>query len=78
MISPDEVNLRVFERGSGETLACGSGACAAAAIGHKLGLLNNNVKLNLLGGVLNIHLADNGHAIMTGPAEFSYTGELEL
>jgi len=78
MITPDEVKLRVFERGAGETLACGSGACAAAAIGHKLGLLSNNVKLNLLGGILNVYLPDNGHAIMTGPAEFSFSGEIEL
>jgi len=78
MLSPDEIKLRVFERGSGETLACGSGACATVAMGHKLGLLSNNVKVNLLGGVLQVEISDSGHAIMTGPAEFSFTGEIEL
>ena len=78
MINPNEINLRVYERGAGETLACGSGACAAVAMGNHLGLLENRVKAHLLGGDLDIELTKEQHAVMTGPAEFSFTGEIEL
>lgn len=78
MISPSDVKLRVYERGSGETLACGSGACAAVAMGQKLGLLCDDVTVQLLGGTLNIHHKEGATVMMTGAAEFSFTGEITL
>jgi diaminopimelate epimerase len=78
MLSPNEVNLRVYERGAGETLACGSAACASVAMGHRLGLLERNVTVHLPGGDLLIELSDADNVIMTGPAEFCFTGEVEI
>ncbi len=78
MISPNEIKLRVYERGAGETMACGSGACAAAAMGQNLGLLCDNVEVHLPGGPLHIQRTDNGNVLMTGAAEFSFTGEIQL
>lgn len=75
----NEFALRVFERGSGETIACGSGACAAAVAGIRLGLLDNSVSAHLRGGDLSISWAGEGQPIMmTGPAETVYTGVIEL
>jgi len=71
--------LRVFERGVGETIACGSGACAAAIVGMQLGLLDNQVTAHLSGGDLAISWAGEGQpAMMTGPAQSVFTGEIEL
>lgn len=78
MISPSEVKLRVYERGAGETMACGSGACAAVAIGQQLGLLCEDVTVHLLGGDLQIYREEQGNVMMTGAAEFSFTGEIML
>ena len=73
------VRLRVFERGAGETLACGSGACAAAVAGRMRGLLNERVEVELPGGRLTIEWPGEGKpVIMTGPAEFVFDGELDL
>ncbi len=72
-------SLRVFERGSGETIACGSGACAAAVAGMQLGLLENSVTAHLRGGDLQIQWeGSNQPVMMTGPATTVYTGEIEL
>ncbi len=70
------VRMRVWERGAGETQACGTGACAVACVTHRLGLTENDVTIKLLGGDLNIRLADNGHVFMTGEAVTVFTGEL--
>lgn len=79
IISRDEIKLRVFERGVGETLACGSGACAAVAIGILQGLLNKKVKVNLPGGFLYISWDGvNTPLYMTGPAEHVYDGIIKL
>ncbi len=78
MISPSEIKLRVYERGAGETMACGSGACAAVAIGQQLGLLCEDVTVHLLGGDLQIYREGQGNVMMTGAAEFSFTGEIML
>ncbi len=78
MISPSEVKLRVYERGAGETMACGSGACAAVAIGQQLGLLCEEVFVHLLGGDLQIYREEQSNVMMTGAAEFSFTGEITL
>ena len=75
----DDINLRVFERGSGETIACGSGACAAVAAGIANGLLENNVTAHLTGGDLQIEWAGEGSPVMmTGPANTSFEGEITL
>lgn len=76
IINSHEIYLRVFERGAGETLACGTGACAAVAIGRNWGLLDNDVAVNLPGGRLQIQWPDVDAAIwMTGPAEIVFIGE---
>ncbi|MDE6559137.1 MAG: diaminopimelate epimerase, partial [Muribaculaceae bacterium] len=63
------VEMRVWERGSGETLACGTGACATAVAGILTGLLDRHVLVKLLGGTLEIEWnRENGHVYMTGPA----------
>lgn len=79
VISQDEISLRVFERGAGETQACGSGACAAVAVGINQGLLNPKVKVNLLGGSLTIEWQGEGHSLyMAGAAEQVYEGNIHL
>jgi diaminopimelate epimerase len=70
--------LRVYERGTGETLACGSGACAAAAVGLRLGVFQDAVTLELRGGTLELSWAgDDAPVFMTGPAATVFEGELE-
>jgi diaminopimelate epimerase len=79
VINPGEIKLRVFERGTGETLACGSGACAAVAVGRNLGLLNEKVIAHLRGGDLVIKWPMEGQTVlMRGPAETVYEGAIEL
>ena len=79
IISKDEINLRVYERGAGETLACGTGACAAVVAGRLRGLLNDKVKVNLPGGSLRIEWLDESSPVMmTGPAEFVFHGQIKL
>jgi len=71
------IQLRVYERGAGETQACGTGACAAVAVGIKRGLLDNEVKVELHGGVLTIHWEGDGRSLfMTGPACSVYKGQI--
>lgn len=78
IMSRDEIKLRVYERGAGETLACGTGACAAVAAGHQWGLLSDEVKVALRGGQLSIHWAGPGKPmLMTGPATHVFDGEIE-
>lgn len=73
------VRLRVFERGSGETLACGSGACAASVVGIEQGLLASPVSVELPGGLLIIEWQGRGHPIyMKGPAKTVFEGTIEL
>ncbi|MCP4011029.1 MAG: diaminopimelate epimerase [Proteobacteria bacterium] len=77
-VSEAEINLRVFERGVGETRACGSGACAAVVAGHRLGLLSGRVQVNLSGGSLQIDYAGEGEPVfLCGPATTVYHGNLE-
>jgi diaminopimelate epimerase len=78
VISKNEINLRVWERGTGETLACGSGACAAVAGGVRRGLLSNKVLVHLPGGDLQIEIIENGDIMMTGPVMIVFTGVIEL
>jgi diaminopimelate epimerase len=73
------IRLRVYERGVGETLACGSGACAAVAVGRRWGLLDERVKVSLPGGDLVIEWPEESRPVwMTGPAFSVYEGEIEL
>ncbi len=73
------IRLRVYERGSGETLACGTGACAAVVSGILRGLLDSPVRVDTRGGTLSIAWAGEGSPVfMTGPAETVFEGEIEL
>lgn len=73
------VEMRVWERGSGETLACGTGACAVAAASILNGLTEDQVTVKLIGGDLRIRWdKESGHIFMTGPAAVVYDGEIDL
>lgn len=72
----NEVEMRVWERGSGETMACGTGACATAVAAIAKGLTDRDVTVHLLGGDLRITLDDRGHVLMTGPATTVFHGEV--
>lgn len=79
IIDAHQIKLRVFERGAGETLACGTGACAAVVSGIRRGLLASPVKVQTRGGELSIAWAGNTSAVMlTGPAVTVFEGEIEL
>ncbi|MBS0358154.1 MAG: diaminopimelate epimerase [Proteobacteria bacterium] len=79
VINPSHIRLRVYERGVGETLACGSGACAAVAVGQTLRLLDQQVTVDLLGGTLEISWKGNQNPIMMkGSAERVYSGAIEI
>ncbi|MET0506071.1 MAG: diaminopimelate epimerase [Luteibacter sp.] len=76
-LGPDRIRLRVHERGSGWTQACGTGACAAAAVAQALGLAGPVVGVELPGGTLTIEWHGPGHTLwMTGPAAFVFEGEV--
>ena len=75
ILNENKIQMRVWERGAGITLACGSGACAAVYAGMKKNLLSNNVEVILAKGSLHI-LIQNDMAIMTGPAEISFKGTI--
>lgn len=79
IISRTEVNLRVYERGAGETRACGTGACGAIVAGRLQGLLDNCVTVHLPGGDLEIQWPGKGQSvIMTGPATTVFEGQIFL
>lgn len=79
VIDRKAVKLRVYERGAGETLACGSGACAAVVIGIEQKLLDKDVVVELPGGQLKIHWQGRDHPVfMTGPATSVFEGSIEL
>lgn len=74
-VAADAIALRVWERGVGETQACGTGACAAMAVLRRRGLVNDRVSVRLPGGTLDIQWQGSGHPLwMTGPASFSFEG----
>jgi diaminopimelate epimerase len=76
VIGKDKLRLRVWERGVGETRACGSGACAAAVAAARRGLTGRKVEVVLTGGSLFLDWRDNGHVEMTGPVATAFTGTL--
>lgn len=79
VVNRHQARLRVYERGSGETLACGSGACAAAVVGIEQGLLESPVDVELPGGHLTINWQGRGFPVMMqGPAVTVFEGEIEL
>lgn len=79
VVSPQEINLRVYERGSGETLACGTGACAAVVAGRLRNLLDSKVRVNLPGGSLTIEWQGEGHSVlMSGPAATVFHGQIKI
>ena len=75
VLSPSEFQMRVWERGSGETWACGTGTCASAVAGALNGLLDRKTLAHLKGGDLEIEWADDGDVYMTGPAVEVFSGE---
>jgi diaminopimelate epimerase len=79
ILNPHSIKLRVYERGAGETLSCGTGACAAVVSGIQLGLLQSPVLVNTRGGKLNIEWQGEGQAVMmTGDAEIVFDGQIEI
>ena len=79
ILNAQEIALRVYERGAGETRACGSGACAAVAVGVQQGKLAQSVKVSLPGGILQIDWQGEGHHLyMSGPATSVYSGKIAL
>jgi diaminopimelate epimerase len=79
IVGRGHLRLRVFERGVGETLACGTGACAAVAVGRRRGLLDNEVRVDLPGGTATVSWAAEGeHLWLTGPATTVFTGSIDI
>lgn len=78
VIGQDHLFQRTWERGAGETLACGTGACAVAVSAHLSGRTGRKVRIDLLGGTLHIDWRDNNHVFMTGPATTVFSGEVEV
>lgn len=79
VLARDRIALRVFERGAGETLACGTGACAAVVAGIRLGWLDARVDVHTRGGGLTVEWAGGAQPVlMTGPAQTVFEGEIEL
>jgi diaminopimelate epimerase len=76
VIGKDRLRLRVWERGVGETRACGTGACAAAVAAARRGLTGRKVEVVLTGGTLQLEWLENGHVEMTGPVATAFHGEL--
>ena len=76
ILNRGEIKLRVYERGVGETLACGSGACAAVVYGIKAGLLENSVVVHLNGGDALLEQADNANMLLSAAATFVFEGQI--
>lgn len=74
---PAHLSARVWERGSGETLACGTGACAAVAALHRAGKCGRDVTIRLPGGELRVTLTEGGRALLTGPTVEVFRGEVD-
>jgi diaminopimelate epimerase len=79
IVDRGHIRLRVFERGAGETLACGTGACAAVAVGRRQGLLDEDVRVDLPGGAARVSgAAADRHLWLTGPATTVFTGSIDI
>ncbi len=77
-LEKDHLHQRTWERGAGETLACGTGACAVTVASHLTGRTGRYVQIDLLGGTLWIEWLQNDHIIMKGPATFVFEGEIQI
>lgn len=77
ILAPDRIRLRVWERGVGETQACGTGACAALVAAARRGLTGRKATVVLNGGELEIEWTQDNHVLMTGPIEIEYAGKLD-
>jgi diaminopimelate epimerase len=75
VVSRARMDVRVWERGAGETLACGSGCCAAMVIAHLKGLVGDRVDVTQPGGLLTVEWDGRGDVYLTGPAEFVFDGD---
>ncbi|MGD9142635.1 MAG: diaminopimelate epimerase [Dehalococcoidia bacterium] len=75
VIGTDSIEARVWERGVGETMACGSGACAIAVVSRILGYTGNKVSVRLPGGALEVEYSDNGEVVLSGSAEIVFEGK---
>lgn len=78
VLTPDRIRLRVWERGAGLTLACGSGACAALVNAARRGLTGRQATVVVDGGALEIAWREDGHVLMTGPTAIAFRGEIDL
>ena len=78
ILGPARIRLRVWERGAGLTLACGSGACAALVNAHRRGLIGRVAEIVVDGGVLQIEWGEDGHVLMAGPVTTSFRGVVAL
>jgi diaminopimelate epimerase len=79
IVARTQLKLRVYERGAGETLACGTGACAAAAVARRRGLIDPEVRVEVRGGELRVNWAQPGeHIWLSGPAEVAFEGHVEI
>ncbi len=78
VLAPGRIRLRVWERGAGLTLACGSGACAALVNAYRRGLTGRRAVVVVDGGELEIAWREDGHVLMTGPVATAYVGEIDL
>lgn len=78
IIDAHTIRLKVWERGAGLTLACGSGACAALVNAHRRGLTHRRATVIVDGGTLEIEWRDDGHVLMTGPVATAFTGQVAL
>jgi len=74
VIDRANIDIRIWERGAGYTLASGSSSCAAAAASHRLGLVDNDIAVHMPGGTLHIEISDDGPIHMTGPVEGTFEG----
>jgi diaminopimelate epimerase len=77
-VLPDEIKARVWERGSGETMACGSGACAVAVAANEAGLVPNRTVVRFPGGALEVERLQSGEVLLTGEAERVFEGVIDL
>ena len=78
ILNPSEIKMRVWERGAGETMACGTGASAVAVASSLKGLTKKNVTVHLTGGDLIVEWAEDNHIYMTGTAEEVFTGQINI
>jgi len=78
IVDRNNIRLRVYERGVGETKACGTGACAAVAVAQRWNLVDNEVSVQLPGGSLNIQLSQSGNVLLNGDAVFVFDGHISL